>query len=300
MGGAAVSVAGLMGWTAGDAWYDGDTKAHPHSIGGTIYREAVASGVAGISVETFFYGLDSYKTRVQSGVKVAGVAQFRGLFRGLLPVVMTGSAPSFATFFSLYEPLKIVLADGNSEASKRSILLASAVCAVPASLVAVPSDVLKKRLVLGLDDSAAGAVRNIMRADGAAGLFVGWRVNLVKDVPFAVIKMSSYEALAMGYRRWQRISPTAELSKAENSGVGLTSGCITAVLSCPLDVVNTRLKSLPLGAKAAPPSMRQMALGIVQKEGARALFRGVVPRAVIVGLGSSVFWPIYHSAKECL
>ena len=56
VGGAAVSVAGLMGWTAGDAWYDGDTKAHPHSIGGTIYREAVASGVAGISVETFFYG----------------------------------------------------------------------------------------------------------------------------------------------------------------------------------------------------------------------------------------------------
>ena len=44
----------------------------------------------------------------------------------------------------------------------------------------------------------------------------------------------------------------AELSKAENSGVGLTSGCITAVLSCPLDVVNTRLKSLPLGAKARP------------------------------------------------
>jgi hypothetical protein len=33
------------------------------------------------------------------------------------------------------------------------------------------------------------------------------------------------------------------------------------------------------------------------KEGLPALFRGVVPRVIIVSLGSSMFWPVYHRIK---
>ena len=51
-------------------------------------REAAASAGAGITTDSVFYGLDSYKTHAQSagGARKFGLKEFRGLFRGFLPV----------------------------------------------------------------------------------------------------------------------------------------------------------------------------------------------------------------------
>jgi hypothetical protein len=71
----------------------------------TAAQEATASAGAGMFVDSIFYGLDSYKTHLQSrggGPQQLGLTEIRGLFRGFLPVVASGSAPSFATFFALY------------------------------------------------------------------------------------------------------------------------------------------------------------------------------------------------------
>ena len=65
-------------------------------------HEAVASAGAGITVDSVFYALDSFKTQLQSrqgaaqGQRRFGLAEFRGLFRGFLPVVASGSAESCA------------------------------------------------------------------------------------------------------------------------------------------------------------------------------------------------------------
>ena len=73
--------------------------------------------------------------------------------------------------------------------------------------------------------------------------------------------------------------------------MGLASGSITAVLTCPLDVVNTRLKAMQ--TSKANASLGGAFSEIVAKEGTGALFRGLVPRVIILGLGSSIFWPVY-------
>jgi hypothetical protein len=39
------------------------------------------------------------------------------------------------------------------------------------------------------------ALSKVWRQSGVNGLFVGWQANLVKDVPFAGIKMSLYEGI---------------------------------------------------------------------------------------------------------
>ena len=81
----------------------------------TIFREVISSAAAGGFVDSFFYSLDSYKTRLQSGTHGATcrLQDLRGLFRGFLPVVLTGSAPSFAVFFATYAPLKQALSSSN-------------------------------------------------------------------------------------------------------------------------------------------------------------------------------------------
>ena len=82
-------------------------------------REAAASAGAGITVDSVFYSLDSYKTHAQTakGAGKFGLTEFRGLFRGFVPVVLSGSAPSFAVFFSLYEPLKLSLQSSAAQSS---------------------------------------------------------------------------------------------------------------------------------------------------------------------------------------
>ena len=117
------------------------------------------------------------------------------------------------------------------------------------------------------------AFRQVAREGGVGGFFLGWRANLTKDVAFAAIKMSLYEGVARAYVQLVRpISPPSRqasspdtaasssagtahgssssdgLSPRESAGVGLASGALTALATCPIDNVNTRIKSGELGA----------------------------------------------------
>ena len=50
----------------------------------------------------------------------------------------------------------------------------------------------------------------------------------------------------------------------------------------------------------SPRTLFATATQIVESEGIAALWRGVVPRSIIIGCGSMVFWPAYHHAKKML
>ncbi|KAJ1433171.1 hypothetical protein B484DRAFT_447398 [Ochromonadaceae sp. CCMP2298] len=82
------------------------------------------------------------------------------------------------------------------------------------------------------------------------------------------------------------ISSSEEVLNAVEAGaVGLASGVVTAVATCPLDVVNTRIKSGEIDLGIIPAHLH-----IIRQDGASALFRGLIPRAVIMGAGATVFW----------
>jgi Mitochondrial carrier protein len=91
--------------------------------------------------------------------------------------------------------------------------------------------------------------------------------------------------------------------------VGFGSGCATSVLTMPLDTVNTRIKSGEMqGMRLAdalvshnylsiPVRFSQLLLQVMiaRRDGTLALFRGLVPRTILVGFGSTFFW--YWNAK---
>ena len=54
------------------------------------------------------------------------------------------------------------------------------------------------------------------------------------------------------------------------------------------------LAALPRGSS---PSVLSCGRKILVEEGLSALFRGLVPRVIIISLGSSMFWPAYHRIK---
>ena len=254
----------------------------------TIARNAGLAGtIAGASSEGLMYGLDSYKTQIQQGQRI----QLSRLFRGMLPVLCIGAGPSFGSFFLTYAPVKHACEQSGS--SVLAVTVASLVCAVPSTFVIVPSDVIKKRLVLGIDTSVGAAVTRIWQESGFAGFFVGWRANLAMNMPFAVVKMGFYETCVAIYKT---AAQKEQLSALESAGAGLVSGAATGLVTTPLDVVNTQLKSGTLKSTGLVAAHFELA----RTQGIRALFQGAAPRVLLLGLGSSIFWAAYNRVAAAL
>lgn len=289
-------------------------------------HSGVSAGLAGIFTEIIFYGLDSYKVFSQAG----GEVKISRLFRGAVPVALLGSGPSFGVFFLFYNPLRdFTLSKLGPGQESVSVLLASVVSCVPSSIVGVPADVIKKRLLLTTTNvthsnssfpvtSVRHVVSDIVRIGGLRQLFLGWQANMLKDIPFCGIKMSLYEGIARMYLQYKHktlTAPTAgsydmntktnmitenipnnhnssfklsmhTLSRLESAGVGFLSGFFTAIVTCPIDCVNTRIKS----GELAQFGIFKAHIEIVRCDGVTALFRGIVPRTLILGCGSTVFW----------
>ena len=113
--------------------------------------------------------------------------------------------------------------------------------------------------------------------------------------------MSIYEFVARSYLRYTRGEAATQLgadslSSREAAFVGFGSGCISSVITNPLDCVNTRIKS----GEFADIGLLKAHSEIVRQDGITALFRGVLPRTLMIGAGSTVFWYFFAVFKEVL
>jgi solute carrier family 25, member 38 len=261
----------------------------------TAMAEAAGGAVAGIVADSVLYAIDSAKVRQQSEpVKASGGGGgIRILFRGMAPTILLGSVPVFGTFFLLYAPLREML----HYSEYQSLLpLASAVCAVPATLVGIPSDVIKKRLVLGVDPNFMAAIQHVTADRGWKGFFAGFQVNLIRDIPFAAVKVGLYEMFAAHYKSWNGQSTKDRITAQGAVICGVASGVACSILTCPLDCINTRIKD----GSTTSTSIWEVGKQIVKKHGVSALYRGVVMRSIVLGIGSSIFWPIQRSTAHWL
>ena len=265
----------------------------------TALAEAAGGAAAGLVADSALYAVDSAKVRaqlkpLQGGGRGGG---FRILFRGIVPTILLGSVPVFGSFFFLYAPVREFLCHSSSLSSgQQTILLpmASVCAAIPATIIGVPSDVIKKRLVLGIDANLSVAFRNATTELGWRGLFAGWHINLIRDCPFAAVKIGLYEFFASRYKSWCGLSKSDPIPPQGAAVCGITSGIGCAVLTCPLDVVNTKIKA----GKTTSTSIRKVGKQIVSKKGISGLFRGVAMRSIVLGFGSFIFWPIQRGVSH--
>lgn len=110
---------------------------------------SLSGGLAGSLTEIIFYTIDSFKIQQQTGDKIS----LHRLYRGAVPIALCGAFPSLAVFFGAFTPLKdYVNTDqrGDTTHNGAGIFIASIMAAIPSSLAGIPADVLKKRLVLGI------------------------------------------------------------------------------------------------------------------------------------------------------
>jgi hypothetical protein len=121
-----------------------------------------------------------------------------------------------------------------------------------ASFVYVPSEVLKTRLQLqgqynnpffqsGYNyKSTAHAARTIVRQEGFSALFYGYKATIFRDLPFSALQFAFYEQAQTWARQWKK---SREIGLPLELLTGAAAGGLAGVITCPLDVVKTRIQT---------------------------------------------------------
>ncbi|RMZ81225.1 hypothetical protein DV737_g2704, partial [Chaetothyriales sp. CBS 132003] len=237
-----------------------------HDLKRPPYLHAMlAGGIGGTSGDILMHSLDTVKTRQQAdphwppkyttlSASYSTIFRQEGVRRGLyggFTAAMLGSFPGTVIFFGTYEWCKRAMLDRGIMPSV-SYLASGFIADLAASVVYVPSEVLKTRLQLqgrynnpffysGYNyRSTWDAARTIAATEGFGALYSGYKATLVRDLPFSALQFAFYEQerrLAIGLAGTPDIGLPLEVLTA------VTAGSAAGVLTCPLDVVKTRTQT---------------------------------------------------------
>lgn len=121
-----------------------------------------------------------------------------------------------------------------------------------ASFVYVPSEVLKTRLQLqgryknpffqsGYNyRGTADAARTIIRQEGFSALYYGYKATIFRDLPFSALQFAFYEQGQTWSRQWKG---SRDIGLPLELATGAAAGGLAGVITCPLDVVKTRIQT---------------------------------------------------------
>lgn len=259
----------------------------------TLFEGFIAGGTAGVVVETALYPIDTIKTRLQAA-RGGGQIILKGLYSGLAGN-LAGVLPASALFIGVYEPAKKKLLKMFPEDLSALAHLAAGACGgLAASLIRVPTEVVKQRMQTGQFASAPNAVRLIVASEGFKGLYAGYGSFLLRDLPFDAMQFCIYEQLRIGYK----LAAKRELNDPENAIIGAFAGAVTGAITTPLDVIKTRL--MIQGSGNQYKGIVDCVQTIIREEGPPALIKGIGPRVLWIGIGGSIFFGVLESTKRML
>ncbi|KAK9468980.1 mitochondrial carrier domain-containing protein [Lipomyces arxii] len=224
----------------------------------------IAGGIGGGMGDSSMHSLDTVKTRQQgapNAIKYRGMMQAyktifkeegarKGLYGGFVPA-MLGSLPGTTMFFGTYEYTKRgMIAYGVPETL--SYFIAGFLGDLAASIVYVPSEVLKTRLQLqgrynnphffsGYNYRGTfDAIKTIAKIEGPAALFFGYKATLLRDLPFSALQLAFYERFRIAA---QSIIGARDVGVGLEFLTGAAAGGLAGVMTTPMDVVKTRIQT---------------------------------------------------------
>lgn len=205
---------------------------------------------------------------------------------------MVGVALVNAIVFGVYGNIQKRSADPNSI---KSHFWAGSVAGLIQSVITSPMELTKTRMQLQSHLPVASqfrgpldCMRQIHRTEGIRGIFRGFGITAVRDVP----GFASYFVL---YELMIRTSPCPGALHTLTAG-GM-AGMLSWVLSCPIDVVKTRLQA-DSGATARYNGIKDCVVKSYQSEGLSFLTKGMTSTLIRAFIMNAVcFYVVAYTLK---
>jgi solute carrier family 25 iron transporter 28/37 len=261
---------------------------------------------------------------------------FRGFFRGL-PVRLLYITPAAAVSFMFYEQFSILLHarghhhqqshtninetnsnNNNIKKKKNNVnnilffkhpavpLIAGGMARLIGTACRTPFDILRQRLQVqgSLTNShykglgTFSALRLLIKTEGIRGLWTGYTISALRDVPFASIYFVTYELIKSLQQKYLHQS-----SMPNHLLAGAMAGGAAATCTIPFDVVKTRLQTLatlPVEERARYTGILSTFKIIIKEEGFVGLTKGLGPRLMYLMPAASLTFAAYEKYKRLL
>ena len=84
------------------------------------------------------------------------------------------------------------------------------------------------------------AARTIVRQEGVSALFHGYKATIFRDLPYSALQFAFYEQERNWTKRWKG---STDLGVGLEIATAASAGGLAGVMTCPLDVVKTRIQT---------------------------------------------------------
>jgi Mitochondrial carrier protein len=272
-------------------------------------KSSLASALAAACSKTILAPFDTIKTIQQHNLSPNGGALgffpachlimsrpqgFWELYAGL-GVSVLGAMPSVGLYFgvysyckrTIYPMLQQAFGENNNNFLSDSVLWTVSIAAsaavgnTVASFSRVPYEVVKQNLQTGVYQTTFQAIREMARASGWRAFFPmgGVSIQMMRDIPYAMVTLLSYEYLKHSFVRPYRERHHEQTTKTSAAWcdmvAGAVAGGIGSYVTNPLDVLKTRLQT---DSSLYKGSIAMCARATWEEGGAMAFLRGSVPR----------------------
>uniref|UniRef100_A0A1B6D2A1 Phosphate carrier protein, mitochondrial n=2 Tax=Clastoptera arizonana TaxID=38151 RepID=A0A1B6D2A1_9HEMI len=272
-------------------------------------------GIGGILscgiTHTLVVPLDLVKCRIQ-----VNPSKYKSVFNGFkvtmaedgVKGLALGWAPTFFGYsmqglckFGLYEVFKVyysnVLGEENSYIYRTWLYLAASASAeFFADIALSPMESAKVRIQTqpGFVSTLREAMPTIYKSEGLNGFYKSLVPLWMRQIPYTMMKFACFEKTIELLYKYVVPKPRAECTKGEQLIVtfaaGYIAGVFCAIVSHPADTVVSKLNQ----------EKGSTAVDVAKKLGFAGLWKGLMPRIVMIGTLTAAQWFIYDAVKVWL
>lgn len=234
---------------------------------------------------------------------------FPGLWRGVMPTFGGYSLQGLGKYggyeYFAYQYSRLVGPE-IAEGQYRPLIWmgASATAEFFADLLLCPFEAVKVRVqtqpkyAIGLTDGLS----KMLRTEGLGGLYAGLVPLWCRQIPYTVVKFTSFEAIA---DQLFAVMPKkkADMSQAEQLGVvfsaGYLAGILCATISHPADILVSKVNSVSSqGSFVSKAKLIYSGNATQPGIGFKGLWVGLPARIVMIGTLTGLQWFLYGAFKQ--
>lgn len=271
-----------------------------------IMKDIVASTLAGTVGLAICHPLDTirirmqlqqypnpmYKTMWHCGAAAIRREGVKGLFKGVISSSL-GAAPIYTVSFTSYEMTHRMLAQFQLNQQVDSFL-AGFVAGIATWVTTVPAEMLKCRAQADKWNfiQYRSALRGVWEQKGIRGIYQGWWVTFVRDVPCSGIYFWWYDTITAKVIKPDDDSSKKYTTKAIAGGL---AGLWDWIPTYGIDVVKTKIQT---DRSEITPTMWETARKYYKSQGIRFFFKGILPTCCWCFPWNAIIFIVYDELRD--